>query len=125
MSDINNVVLIGRLTRDAELAHAKSGTAISKFSIAVSDRKKDAHFFNITVWGKIAEALNQYLLKGKQVAINGELRQNRWEQDGQQRSRVEITANNIQLLGGKPESTGDRPVQDTPKKEVDMDAIPF
>ena len=60
---------------------------------------EEAHYFDIVLWGKQGEALNQYLIKGKQVAIEGELRQNRWEQDGQSRSKVEIVANNIQLLG--------------------------
>ena len=112
MADINHVVLVGRLTRDAELKYINSGTAVSKFSVAINKRKKvdeqwveEAHFFNITVWGKVAEALDPYLKKGKQVGIDGELRQNRWEQDGQSRSRVEIVANNIQLLGGKGETS--------------------
>jgi single-strand DNA-binding protein len=106
--DINQVVLVGRLTRDAELKYMTSGAAMSKFSIAVNRRKKsgdewveEASFFVVVVWGKVAEALSPYLLKGKQVGVNGALHQNRWEQDGQARSRVEIIANNIQLLGGK------------------------
>jgi len=52
------------------------------------------------LWGKTAESLNQYLVKGKQVGIEGQLRQNRWEQDGQARSKVEIFATNVMLLGG-------------------------
>ena len=107
MADINHVVLVGRLTRDAELRYTNTGTAISKFSIAINRRRKDgdqwteeANFFDIVVWGKVAEALTPYLVKGKQVGVDGELRQNRWEQDGQPRSKVEIRAVNIQLLGG-------------------------
>lgn len=108
MTDINRVMLIGRLTRDAELRYTNnSGNAVCKFSIAVNNRKKqgdqwvdEAHFFDIVLWGKSGEAISQYLTKGKQVAIEGELRQNRWEQDGQQRSKVEINANQVQLLGG-------------------------
>ena len=59
----------------------------------------EAHFFDIVLWGKTAESLNQYLVKGKQVGIEGQLRQNRWEQDGQARSKVEIFATNVMLLG--------------------------
>lgn len=110
MADINHVVLVGRLTRDAELKYTASGAAVSKFSIAINRRRKvgdqwteEANFFNIVVWGRVAEALNPYLVKGKQVGIQGELRQSRWEQDGQPRSRVEISANNVQLLGGRME----------------------
>jgi single-strand DNA-binding protein len=108
MADINHVVLVGRLTRDAELKYTSNGTAVSNLSIAINRRRKsgdqwtdEANFFNVVVWGRVAEALNPYLLKGKQVGIQGELRQNRWEQDGQPRSRVEISAFNVQLLGGR------------------------
>ncbi len=106
-TDLNHVVLIGRLTRDAELKYTASGMAVCKFSIAVNRNRKqgdswveEASFFDITLWGRSGEAIVQYLVKGKQVAINGELRQDRWEQDGQNRSKVEVIANNVQLLGG-------------------------
>ena len=134
MADINHVVLVGRLTRDAELKYINSGTAVSKFSVAINKRKKvdeqwveEAHFFNITVWGKVAEALDPYLKKGKQVGIDGELRQNRWEQDGQSRSRVEIVANNIQLLGGKGETSNSSSGADKLSEEYSefKDDIPF
>ncbi|MDR2901028.1 MAG: single-stranded DNA-binding protein [Treponema sp.] len=107
MADFNHVILIGRLTRDAEFKYITNGQAICKFSVAVNRRKKqgdqwvdEANFFDVTLWGRQAESLNQYLQKGKQIAVEGELRQDRWEQDGQSRSKVEIVANNIQLLGG-------------------------
>ena len=106
MADINHVVLVGRLTRDAELKYTNTGTAICKFSIANNQRRKrddqwvdEAHFFDVTLWGKAAEAVSQYLVKGKQVGVEGQLRQSRWEQDGQPRIRVEINAANLQLLG--------------------------
>ncbi len=107
MADINHVVLVGRLTRNAELKYTNSGAAVSKFSIAINQRRKkddqwvdESHFFDIVLWGKTAESLNQYLVKGKQVGIEGQLRQDRWEQEGQSRSRVEIFATNVMLLGG-------------------------
>ena len=107
MADLNHVVLIGRLTRDAELKYTSGGQAVCKFSIAVNRRRKagdqwvdEANFFDIVLWGRQGESLNQYLVKGKLVGVDGELRQDRWEQDGQNRSKVEIVANNIQLLGG-------------------------
>ena len=107
MADINRVVMVGRLTRDAELRYTGGGTAVCKFSLAINRRKKsgdrwedEAHFFDVVLFGKQGEAINQYLVKGKQVGIDGELRQNRWEQDGQPRSKVEIAAFNVQLLGG-------------------------
>jgi single-strand DNA-binding protein len=104
--DINHVVLVGRLTRNAELKYTNNGAAVSKFSIAINQRRKkddqwvdESHFFDIVLWGKTAESLNQYLVKGKQVGIEGQLRQNRWEQEGQARSKVEIFATNVMLLG--------------------------
>jgi single-strand DNA-binding protein len=107
MADINHVVLVGRLTRDAELKFTNAGLAISKFSLALNRRAKkgdtwqeETDFFDAVWMGKGAEAVSQYLLKGKQVGIQGELRQNRWEQEGQKRSRVEIFVTSLQLLGG-------------------------
>jgi single-strand DNA-binding protein len=113
MADLNHVTLIGRLTRDAELKYTSSGQAVCKFSIAVNRRRKngdqwedEANFFDIVLWGRQGEALNQYLVKGKMIGVEGELRQDRWQQDGQNRSKVEIVANNLQLLGGGSGGSG-------------------
>ncbi len=113
MADVNHVILIGRLTRDAELKYTSGGMAVCKFAIAVNKRRKngeqwvdEANFFDIVLWGRAGESINQYLVKGKQVAVEGELHQNRWEQDGQSRSKVEINASNVQLLGGTSGSGG-------------------
>ncbi|MCL1811968.1 MAG: single-stranded DNA-binding protein [Treponema sp.] len=114
MADINHVVLVGRLTRDAELKFTSGGQAVCKFSIAVNRRRKqgdqwvdEPSFFDIVLWGRQGETLNQYLVKGKQIGVDGELRQDRWEQDGQKHSRVEVVANNLQLLGsGSGNSAG-------------------
>lgn len=107
MSDTNVVILIGRLTRDAELKGTQAGQSVCKFGLAVNRRKKsgdqwveEASFFDVVYWGKGGEAVAQYLVKGKQVAVEGSLHQDRWEQDGQNRSKVEIMADNVQLLGG-------------------------
>lgn len=108
-ADINKVVLVGRLTRDAEQSYTQSGYALLKFSIAVNRNRKqgdqwveEASFFDVTVFGRQGEAIANYMTKGKQVAVEGQLRQDRWEaQDGSKRSKVTIDANNIQLLGGR------------------------
>ena len=114
MTDLNHVVLIGRLTRDLgsderSFAYLPNGTARANVSIAVNRSRRGADgswsdevsYFDITIWGKTAESLKPYLLKGKQIAIEGYLRQDRWEKDGKTNSRVNIVANNVQLLGGK------------------------
>ncbi|MDR0683830.1 MAG: single-stranded DNA-binding protein [Spirochaetaceae bacterium] len=113
MADLNHVSLIGRLTRDAEYKVLPSGQAVCNFSIAVNRRRKngdnwedEANYFDIVLWGKQADSLNRYLIKGKQIGIDGELRQDRWQQEGQNRSKVVISAINVQLLGGGPGQSG-------------------
>lgn len=112
MRDINVVVLVGRLTRDSELKYTKSGMPIARFSIAVNRSRKDgdqwvdeASFFEIDFWGKAAEGVNRYLIKGQQVGVEGELRQDRWEQDGQPRQKVVVNASNVRLLGNSSSSS--------------------
>ena len=107
-TDINNVILVGRLTKDATVDYLPNGSAVASISIAVNRNKKEGEqwinevsYFDISLFGKQAESLRQYLLKGKQIAIQGSLRQDRWEKDGQKFSRVSIVANNVQLLGGR------------------------
>ena len=105
MADINSVVIVGRLVRPSEIRYAQNGGAVVRFSMAVNRAKRTAdgrweeepNYFDCVYFGKSAEAVNPYLEKGRQVAIQGELRQSRWEQDGQTRSRVEIFVNNLSL----------------------------
>lgn len=113
--DINSVFVIGRLVRDAEIRYTQGGTAIAKFTLAQNHRRKtgeqwvdEGHFFDAVIMGKSAEGVHPYLKKGQQVGVNGELRQNKWETpEGEKRSRVEIFAHQIQLLGGKKDQTDD------------------
>jgi single-strand DNA-binding protein len=105
--DINHVVLVGRLTKDPDLTYTQSGAAVCRFSIAVNrtsgqsgDNEGSVNFFNIVAWNKTAEICNQYLSKGRQVAIDGRLQQRRWEgSDGVKRNTVEIVAGNVQFFG--------------------------
>lgn len=115
MTDLNHVTLIGRLTRDVgsderSFGYLQNGQARANLSIAVNRSVKkneqwvdEVSYFDVTLWGKQAESLKPYLLKGKQIAVEGYLKQERWEKDGQKNSRVSITAINVQLLGGKTE----------------------
>jgi single-strand DNA-binding protein len=107
MGDLAVAVIVGRLTRDAELKYTTSGLAICKFSVATSARVKkgeqwvdESSYWNVDLWGKKAESVSQYLTKGKLVAVEGDMRQDKWEKDGQQQMKVLITANDVQLLGG-------------------------
>ncbi len=104
--DVNVVVLIGRLTKDSEYKAFPSGGGVLRFSIAVNRRKKDGEswvddvgYFDISLLGRSAETLRPYLIKGKQVSVYGELRQDRWEQDGSTKSRIYVQATTVQLLG--------------------------
>lgn len=139
-ADINIVVLIGRLTRDSELTYTNTGYPLTKFSIAVNRRKKsgdqwidEGNFFDIVLWGKQGEALNQYLTKGQQVSVKGELQQDRWEKDGVKRSRVVIDCKNLQLLGGKKQDNHQQGQQSNNSQTFDQyngggsfeDDIPF
>ena len=107
--DINHVIEIGHLTRDAEMTYTPSGMAVGKISIAVNRRVKkgqewvdEANYFDVVIFGKQAENLQKFLTKGKQIGVTGFLKQERWrDQNGQSRSAIKIVANDIQLLGGK------------------------
>ena len=113
MTDLNHVVLIGRLTQDLgsderSFGYVGNGQARANVSIAVNRSKKngdqwieEVNYFNITIWGKTAENLKPYLTKGKQICVEGHLKQDRWEKDGQKQSRVTIVADQVQLLGGR------------------------
>ncbi len=114
--DINVVVLVGRLTRDCEVRSTTSGTSVCRFSLAVNRRKKsgdtwsdEANFFDVVLMGRSADSLRSYLTKGRQVSVEGELRQSRWEQDGQSHSRIEIMANNVQLLSSPGSQSSSEP----------------
>ncbi len=110
MNDMNNVVLVGRLTKDSELKYTTSGTVMGFFSLAVNRSVKknekwvdEASYIDCVIFGKTAETMSKFLVKGQQACIQGELRQNRWEQDGQAKSKIDIIVNQVQLLGKKPD----------------------
>jgi single-strand DNA-binding protein len=109
-ASINRVVLVGNLTRDPELRHTPSGTAVCSLRVAVNSRRKDEtgqwvdkpNYFSVTVWGNQGENCAQYLAKGRPVAIDGRLDWREWEsQDGGKREAVEVVADTVQFLGGR------------------------
>ena len=107
-TDINSVVLVGRLTRDAQLRYSSSGSGFLSFTIAVNRSKRnadgswgdEASFIDCIYFGQNSQSISQYLVKGKQVAVQGELRQSKWETDGQQRSKLDVVVNTLSLLSG-------------------------
>ncbi len=110
-ANINRVVLVGNLTRDPEMKHLPSGTALCSLRIAVNTRRKDEsgqwtdkpNYFDVSVWGNQGESCAQYLSKGRPVAIDGRLEWREWEAtDGSgKRQAVEIVADNVQFLGSR------------------------
>jgi len=117
MANINRVVLVGNLTRDPELRHTPSGTAVCKLRIAVNTRQKDGatgqwtdkpNYFDVTVWGNQGESCAQYLSKGRPVGIDGRLDWREWEAtDGSgKRQAVQIIAESVQFLGGRGDGDG-------------------
>src|SRR5258708_10046773 len=117
MANINRVVLVGNLTKDPELRHTPSGTAVCSLRLAVNTRRKDGatgewtekpNYFDITVWGNQGENCAQYLAKGRPVAIDRRLECRDWEaQDGTQRQAVEVIADTVQFLGGRDGGAGE------------------
>lgn len=106
--DFNHVSILGRLVRDIEIKQINQDLQVANFSIANNYEKRDrtgnrtemASFFDCEMWRGF-QPIKQYLVKGKQILVSGELRQDRWEDDqGRTRSKVKLLVNNIQLLGG-------------------------
>lgn len=109
----NSFHAIGNLTRDPELRYTDSNTAVAEYGLAINRKYKangewqeDATFVEVTVWGKQAENCDEYLDKGQPVFIDGRLSQDTWEQDGQKRSKVYVTAEKVNFLHGGESSDG-------------------
>jgi len=116
MASFNRVVLVGNLTRDVELRYTPSGTAVTDISLAVNERVKrndewteEANFFDVTLWGRTAEVAGEYLSKGSSILIEGRLKQDRWEQEGQKRSKVKVIGERMQMLGARSGGGGGKP----------------
>ena len=136
---INQVILLGRLTRDPEQRTTASGKNVVSFSIAVDRQSQDAQadFFNITAWDKLGDLVMQYLSKGRRVLIQGRLRQDSWEDKdtGKRQSRIEVTASDVTFLDGpRGDNSGSAAPKTTKKEEVvteiddkpiDLSEIPF
>jgi single-strand DNA-binding protein len=113
MRSFNRVILVGNLTRDPELRYIPSGMAVSDIGLAVTDRFKrndqwveEPVFVDITLWGRTAEIANEYLSKGSPVLIEGRLKLDRWEKDGQKHSKLKVVAEQLQMLGSRDGSRG-------------------
>ena len=129
MSDHNNVTLIGRLTVDPQRKYTQSGKEIAEFSIAnnyyISTKNTtEVNYFDVVAFDKLAETVNKYLIKGKQVLISGMLRQERWQDKNTNstKSKIRIIMQSMQMLADKKESN-DNIIQNT--SQGDDEDVPF
>src|SRR5271170_6360886 len=114
MADFNKVLLLGNLTRDPEVRYTPKGTAVGELGLAINDSykaqdgtvKEQVTFVSVEVWGRQAETCKQYLTKGRPVFVEGRLRLDQWEQEGQKKSKLKVVADRVQFLGGGPGRTG-------------------
>lgn len=134
MSDLNRVIIIGRLTRDPELRHTPSGAAVANFTVAnnrtyaVSGEKKEqVSFFDCIAWSKLGEIITEYCKKGQRIAVEGRLQQRRWEdQENNKKSKIELVVENFQFLTGKGGGDESQPRQEPPVVDwEDLDDNPF
>jgi single-strand DNA-binding protein len=115
MASFNKVMLLGNLTRDPELKYAHNGSAITAFGLAVNQKsgeREETLFVDVTTFGKTAELANQYLGKGSQVLLDGRLRLEQWEKDGQKRSKLSVIADRVQFLSRKDGGDAKTPIDD-------------
>ncbi|HEX6416203.1 MAG TPA: single-stranded DNA-binding protein [Candidatus Saccharimonadales bacterium] len=145
---INQVILMGRLTRDPEVRTTTTGKTITSFSIAVDrgGQEDQADFFDVTAWEKLGELVSQYLSKGRRCLVQGRLRQDSWDdkETGKKRSKVEVVATDVTFLDGPnggdnaggaggyqqsgPSSnkkSNDVVIEDIDDKPIDLSEIPF
>jgi single-strand DNA-binding protein len=148
---INQVILMGNLTRDPELRTTPGGQAVCSFSLAVNrswqgqdgQTQEAVDYFDVTAWGKLGELVNQYLSKGRKCLVQGRLSQRSWEKDGQKHSKVEVVASDVTFLDGGGQGGGDSAprssaprksssaksaepsVEEIDDKPIDLSEIPF
>ncbi len=137
---MNKVIIKGNLTRDPELRYTPSGTAVCSFGLAINEKWQDhsgewqerVNFFDVECWKRLAENVSQYMSKGSPVLIDGRLKQDRWEKDGQKRSKVKIVAQFVEFLYPAPKKDsrppeGGRSRGEDAGQEFDMpdEDVPF
>lgn len=127
MASFNRVILLGNLTRDVELRYTPRQTAVTDIGLAVNDRRKsadgewveEATFVDVTLWGRTAEVAGQYLGKGSPILVEGRLKLDTWETDGQKRSKLHVVGERMQMLGAR--SSGSNGGGAPPRKQTDVE----
>jgi single-strand DNA-binding protein len=127
MASLNSITLLGNLTRDPEMRYTPNGTPVATLGLAVNHRyrqgdqwKDEVCYVDCVVFGRLAEAATEYLMKGSPALVTGRLRWQTWEgQDGQKRTKHEVLATNVQFLPRSDHSMGAEP------EPVTLDEMPF
>ena len=117
MASFNRVVLMGNLTRDVEVRYLQSGMAVADVGLAVNDRRKnqagewveETTFVDVTLWGRTAEVAGEYLSKGSPILVEGRLKLDSWESDGQKRTKLKVVGEKMQMVGGRGGGGGSNP----------------
>lgn len=121
-------IIVGRLGKDPETRNLENGNTVASFSVATSEayknkdgeRVEDTEWYNVQMWGKLADIAGKYLSKGSLVVIEGKLKTRSWEKDGDTRYATELVAKELKMLGGDTNKVN------KPKKEnADRDDLPF
>lgn len=132
---VNQVILMGNLTRDPEVRQTPTGQSVCNFSLALNRAYKDksdqwveaTDFIDIVAWGPLGERIGQYLSKGRRCLVQGRLQSRSWEQDGNKRNKVEVLANDVTFLdgrgGGDDSASSDSKSSDSKKDDVVIDNI--
>jgi single-strand DNA-binding protein len=145
MGSVNKVILVGNLGRDAELRYTPGGAPVATLNLATTEvwndkggqKQEKTEWHRIVLWGKSAESLNEYLVKGKQIYVEGRLQTRQWDdKDGNKRYTTEIRGDRVVLLGSAgggaarsqsraASAPGEEPLGAEPGSELTDDDIPF
>ena len=135
MASFNKVVLVGNLTRDPELRVTANELSICKISIAINrayttkdgERRDETTYVDIDAFGRQAEVISKYMHRGRPILVEGRLKLDQWESDGQKRSKLGIVLENFQFLGGREEedrtTSGDSYAQSSPPVRSKPDQV--
>ena len=128
MRTVNKVTLLGNVGMDPEIRSSSMGTVIAKFSLATSyqakDREKETEWHNLVVFGRMAEIVRDYVHKGDKLYVEGRLKTETWDKDGEKRYRTIVIANELSMLGDRSDVKAETG-SETKSETVDDGDIPF
>ena len=133
MAAYNRVILVGNITREIDLNYTQSGTAVADIGLAVNEKRKnqagelvdDTQFVDVTLWGRTAEVAAEYLGKGSPVLIEGRLKLETWETDGQKRSKLKVIGEQMKMLGRSKKASKPNDEQASVPAGANEDDVPF